>query len=186
MYPELNYEHSWDGINYSMNDSQGCRATITFHADYIIAVFQDIHKVDWNIDALNFFDGASEEIIQIANNEALQYVLEDVEGTIKPVISAAFWGTWEQLKSVQSLDEIIENGGYIIRSQLLSYHVAMDEWRDYYNLDTQQITLIQKLFDQKINSNGERLALEDDEIQLLYGNLEECLVSLGELKFFKK
>ena len=154
MYPELNYEHSWDGINYSMNDSQGCRATITFHADYIIAVFQDIHKVDWNIDALNFFDGASEEIIQIANNEALQYVLEDVEGAIKPVISAAFWGTWEQLKSVQSLDEIIENGGYIIRSQLLSYHVAMDEWRDYYNLDTQQITLIQKLFDQKINSNG--------------------------------
>lgn len=62
----------------------------------------------------------------------------------------------------------------------------MDEWRDYYNLDTQQITLIQKLFDQKINSNGERLALEDDEIQLLYGDLEECLVSLGELKFFKK
>ena len=113
-------------------------------------------------------------------------VIEDVEGAIKPVISAAFWGTWEQLKSVQSLDEIIENGGYIIRSQLLSYHVAMDEWRDYYNLDTQQITLIQKLFDQKINSNGERLALEDDEKQLLYGNLEECLVSLGELKFFKK
>lgn len=186
MYPELNYEHSWDGINYSMNDSQGCRATITFHADYIIAVFQDIHKVDWNIDAMYFFDGASEEIIQIANNEALQYVLEDVEGINKPVISAAFWGTWEQLKSVQSLDEIIENGGYIIHSQLLPYHVAMDEWRDYYNLDTQQITLTQKLFNQKINSNGERLALEDDDIMLLYGELEECLVSLGELKFFKK
>ena len=98
MYPELNYEHSWDGINYSMNDSQGCRATITFHADYIIAVFQDIHKVDWNIDALNFFDGASEEIIQIANNEALQYVLEDVEGAIKPVISTAFWGNMGTVK----------------------------------------------------------------------------------------
>ena len=186
IYPELNYEHSWDGINYCMNNSQGCRAAITFHNDYIIAVFQDIHKVDRNIDALSFFDGASEEIIQIAKSEALQYVLEDIEGITKPVISSAFCGTWEQLKSIQSLDEIIESGGYIIDSQLLPYHVAMDEWRDYYNLDTHQITLISKLFNKKINSHKERLILEDDEIQLLYGDFEECLVSLAELKFFKK
>lgn len=187
IYPELNYEHSWDGINYCMNNSQGCRAAITFHNDYIVAVFQDIHKADRNIDALNFFDGAPEEIIQIAKNEALQYVLEDIEGITKPVISSAFWGTWKQLKSVQSLDEIIENGGYIIRSQLLPYHVAMDEWRDYYNLDIHQITLIEKLFNQRINSHKEEwLTLEDDEIQLLYGDFEECLVSLEELKFFIK
>ena len=186
IYPELNYEHSWDGINYCLNNSQGCRAAITFHNDYIIAVFQDIHKADRNIDALSFFDGASEEIIQIAKSEALQYVLEDIEGIAKPIISSAFWGTWEQLKSIQSLDEIIESGGYIIHSQLLPYHVSMDEWRDYYNLDTQQITLISKLFNKKINSHKERLILEDDEIQLLYGDFEECLVSLAELKFFKK
>lgn len=140
----------------------------------------------WNVDALNFFEGAPEEVIRLANNEALQYVLEDVEGITKPVISAAFWGTWEQLNSVQSCDDIIENGGHIIHSQLLPYHVAMDEWRDYYDLDTKQIALIQKLFNQKINSNGELLELEDNEIQLLYGDFEECLVSLGELNFFKK
>lgn len=184
MYPELNYEHSWDGINYCMNDSQGCRATITFHNEYIVAVFQDIYKADWNTDALKFFSGAPQKIIQLAKDEALQYVLEDVEGIVKPVITAAFWGTWEQLNSTQSLPDITENGGYIIHSQLLPYHVAIDEWRDYYDLDAGQIALIQKLFNKKMNSNGEPLALQDDELQLLHGDIEECLVSLGELNIF--
>lgn len=185
MYPELNYEHSWDGINYCMNDSQGCRATITFHNKYIIAVFQDIEKVDWNIDALTFFDGASKEIIEIAQNEALQYVLDEVDGVVKPVVTAAFWGTWDRLNSVQSFEDIIQNGGHIIHSQLLPYNDAMNEWRDYYDLDSKQISLIQKLFDAKINSSDDKIILHDDEIKNLYGDLEECLTSLGELNIFR-
>lgn len=185
MYPALNYEHSWDGINYCMNDSQGCRATITFHNEYIIAVFQAIEKVDWNIDALVFFDGASNEIIEIAKNEALQYMLVEVDGFVKPVVIAAFWGTWDRLDSVQSFDDIIKNGGHILHSQLLPYNDAMNEWRDYYDLDSKQILLIEKLFDAKISSNDEEIILHDDEIKILYGNLEECLISLGELNIFK-
>lgn len=185
MYPELNYEHSWDGINYCMNDSQGCKATITFHNEYMIAVFQDIEKVNWNIDALTFFDGASNEIIEIAQNEALQYVLDEVDGVVKPVITAAFWGTWDRLNSVQSFDDIVKNGGHIIRFQLLPYNDAMNEWRDYYDLDSKQILLIQKLFDTKITSNGEEIILNDDEIKVLYGDLEECLISLEELNIYR-
>ena len=49
----------------------------------------------------------------------------------------------EQLYSTQSLADIKENGGYIIHSQLLPYHEAIDEWRDYYDLDAGQIALIQ-------------------------------------------
>lgn len=185
MYPELNYEHSWDGINYSMNDSQGCRATITFHNEYIIAVFQDNEKMDWNIDALAFFNGASKEIIEIAQNEALQYVLEEVDGVVKPVVTAAFWGTWDRLNSVQSFDDIIKNGGHIIRLQLLPYNDAMNEWRDYYDLDSKQISLIQKLFDAKISSNDDEIILHDEEMKILYGDLEECLISLGELNIIR-
>lgn len=185
MYPELNCEHSWDGINYCMNDSQGCRATITFHNKYIIAVFQAVDKVDRNIDALDFFDGAPEEIIELAKNEALQYVLADVDGIVKPVVTAAFWGTWDKLNSVQSFDSIVKNGGHIIHSQLLPYNDAMDKWRDYYGLDAKQISLIQRLFNAKIGSNDESFILHDDEIKLLYGDLDECLISLGELNIFR-
>ena len=185
MYPELNYEHSWDGINYCMNDSQGCKATITFHEKYIVAVFQDIKKVNWNTDALAFFDGATKEMFEIAQNEALQYMLTNVDGVVKPVITAAFWGTWDKLNSVQTFDSIVENGGHIIRSQLLPYDNAMDEWRNYYDLDSNQISLIQKLFNAKIGSSDEMHILHDDELKLLCGDIEECLVSLGELNIFR-
>ena len=185
MYPELNYEHSWDGINYCMNDSQGCRAVITFHNKYIIAVFQDAEKVKSNVDALSFFSGASKEITELARNEALQYMLAEIDGVIKPVITAAFWGTWDRLNSTQSFDDIIENGGHIICSQLLTYEDAMFEWRNYYDLDSKQLSLIQKLFTAKIDSCGKSLILHDDDIKVLYGDSDECLVSLEELNIFK-
>ncbi len=186
MYPELNYEHSWDNMNYCMNNAQGCKATITFHKKYVIGVFQDVDKIDCHKNALVFFDGAPEEVIKIAENETLQYVLENVNGVEKPVISAAFWGTWDKLYSLQSFDSIVENGGHIIRSQLLPFNEAMEEWRDYYDLDLKQISLIQKLFNATLGSNGEAFFLQDNEIELLYGDIDECLVSLGELNIFRR
>ena len=132
MYPELNYEHSWDNMNYCMNNAQGCKATITFHKKYVIGVFQDVDKIDCHKNALVFFDGAPEEVIKIAENETLQYVLENVNGVEKPVISAAFWGTWDKLYSLQSFDSIVENGGHIIRSQLLPFNEAI-KYPDFVN-----------------------------------------------------
>jgi len=40
-YPEFLYEHSWDGINYSVQDSARARGTITFHEDYCVGAFRD-------------------------------------------------------------------------------------------------------------------------------------------------
>lgn len=182
-FPELNYEHSWDGINYCMNDSQGCRATITFHEKYIIAVFQDADKIDIDKDALEFFDDAPDDVIEIACNEALQYVLEDVDSRIKPVITAAFWGTWDKLYSVQPFDEIVKNGGHIIHNQLLSYDEAMAEWRDYYDLDEKQNGLIKELYDMKKSTDGPIFLDSNDG---LYGDMEEITASLGELNIFIK
>lgn len=65
-YPELNYEHSWDGINYCMNNSRGCRGTITFGDKYIVAVFQDVSAKAQYQDAMNYFKDAPETIIELA------------------------------------------------------------------------------------------------------------------------
>ncbi|GGE81171.1 hypothetical protein GCM10007140_33440 [Priestia taiwanensis] len=37
-------ESSWDGVNYSMKDSEGAHGTITFHPKYCIATFQDLNS----------------------------------------------------------------------------------------------------------------------------------------------
>lgn len=92
-YPELNYEHSWDGINYCMNNSRGCRGTITFGDKHIVAVFRDVSAKMQYQDAMNYFKDAPETIIELAKKEALQYVLEDIDGQTKPCITVAFWGT---------------------------------------------------------------------------------------------
>jgi len=184
MYPELNYEHSWDKINYSMNDSEGCRATITFHKNHIISVFQDNSCVDTNVDALDFFEGAPKEIIELAKNETLQYVLENVDGIVKPVISSAFWGDWNELYSVIPFDEIVDKGAHIITVQLLPFKEAMEEWSDYYDLDESQIKFIKHLFDKKIKENT--FTLSNDDIQYLYGDVQECLISLREMNILVK
>jgi len=184
MYPELNYEHSWDKFNYSMNDSEGCRATITFHKNHIIAVFQDNNHVDTDVDVLKFFEGAPPEIIELAKNETLQYVLENVGGVIKPVITSAFWGNWNELYSTQPFDDIVDNGAHILMVPLLPFKEVVEELSDYYDLDESQIKFIKHLFDKKIKENT--FTLSNDDIQYLYGDVQECLISLREMNILVK
>jgi len=182
-YPELNYEHSWDTLNYCMNNSEGCRATITFHPDCIIAVFQDIQGQTVNPlrHYHDYFSGAPKSILETAQAEALQYVLEDIHGKTEPVITAAFWGTWTQLYANQTWPEILENGGHIIERQLLDYSEAMDSWNAYYGLNKKQIKLINSLYQRKLECDKKPLFLNKQEISCLFGDIDECRESLNEL-----
>jgi len=47
-YPEFSNEHSWDGINYSVQDTSGTRGTITFHSEYCVGAFCNIKKIENN------------------------------------------------------------------------------------------------------------------------------------------
>ena len=139
----------------------------------------------WNVDTMAYFEEAEDDIVKIAKKEALQYVLENVEDTVRPVITAAFWGTWEQLYSTQSFDTVMKNGGYIIQNQLASYDVSAKEWQEYYDLDIQQMNLVRILFDKKMKSGREQVMLDGDDLKFLYGDVEECFISLEELNIVK-
>lgn len=183
-YPELNYEHSWDGFNYSMNNSQGCRGTVTFHPQYIAAVFQDNSKIIPDKDAYDYLYDMPDNILRVAESEALQYVLENMDGEIKPVITSAFWGTWEELTGSQGWDDIWENGAHILENQLLPRQQSLTRWDDYYGLTSGQMELAESLLDRKIKSAGGSIILTPAEAKHLYGDIEECAVSLQELDIF--
>lgn len=183
-YPELNYEHSWDGLNYSMNDSQGCRGTITFHPQCIVAVFRDDARILSDKGAYDYLCGMPEDILKIAQAEALQYVLDDVDGEVKPVITAAFWGTWEELSSSQTWSDIWENGGHILENQLLPHRQSFIRWDEYYGLSDGQMKLAQSLFDRKLAGAEAPVSLSEEEAENLHGDIEECAVSLRELNIF--
>lgn len=183
-YPELNYEHSWDSFNYSMNDSQGCRGTVTFHPQYIVAVFQDISKIIPDKNAYDYLRDMPEDILRIAESEALQYVLEDMDGEVKPVITAAFWGTWDRLTSSQTWSDILENGGHILGNQLLPHLQSFLRWDDYYGMTSGQMDLAESLLKRKLTTAGKSIFLTTEETENLYGDIEECAISLQELNIF--
>lgn len=181
-YTDLKYEHSWDGINYSMNNSEGSRGTITFHDKYIIAAFRDDEQADEDIDALRYFEGAEDEIIKLAKEETLMYLLDDVNGETKPLITAAFWGTWEKLDSNQTLDEIMENSAGIIENEISDYKTAIENLDENYEFHDGQRELIESLFKRKLESGFDKeIKLSKKEKDFLYGDIGECKESLAEL-----
>ena len=96
-YPEFENEQSWDGINYSVQDSGGTRGTITFHPQYIAAAFRNerssrLSAKEGFKEAASYFEGAGGAILRLAEEEALQYLLDDVNGKTLRLITAAFWG----------------------------------------------------------------------------------------------
>lgn len=183
-YPELNYEHSWDGYNYSMNNSQGCRATITFHPEYIIAVFQERTNIDINRSAYDYLTDMPDDILKIAESEALAYVLQNVSGETRPIITAAFWGTWDELSSNQSWENILQSGGFILENQLLNHEQSLQSWTDYYELNNDEIKLIESLFERKMKNGDSRIYLSAEEAKILSGDIGECKESLRELNIF--
>ncbi len=179
-YPELNYEHSWDGINYCMNNSRGCRGAITFDKKYIIAVFQDLSAEMPYQDAMNYFEGAPEAIVKLAKAETLPYVLKNIAGETKPYITAAFWGTWKELYSVSQYDELMKNGAHILAVQLMETHEALRACDDYYGLTDGQMDLILSLLKQRSQTDFSMPVILK-KTDALYGDMDEIRVSMGEL-----
>lgn len=181
-FPELNFEHSWDGFNYSMNDGMGCRGTITFATDYTVAAFRDDKLRPQPPE--DFLDAKNTELIRIADNEALQYLLDDADGETKPVITSAFWGKNEALFAAFDADYLFSRGAALIRHQICSPEDAMAYWTEYYEMEQNEITLTRKLFCKKCNAPDEKLHLDADDLKLLSenGNIHpECLISLSEI-----
>lgn len=183
-FPELDYEHSWDGNNYSTNNGSGCRATITFDQKYTIAVFQDSSLKINNKNVKKYLDISNKELMNIAESEALQYVLEDVEGFIKPCISAAFWGIDNILYSFYDFKYLYEKGVYIISNQMSTFKKSLDYWEEYYDMNKSQMELANKIFDLRVNTEDCIILSKEDKSVLLSngGKInEECIESFKEL-----
>ncbi len=161
-YPELNYEHYWDGINY------------------FIAVFQDMSAEMPYQDAMNYFKGAPEAIVELAKTEAFQYVLENIAGEIKPYITAAFWGTWDELYSTSEYGEFMKNSAHILDIQLMEIHEALKACDDYYGLTDEQMDLILFLSKQRTQTDF-AMPVILKKANALYGDMDEIRASMNEL-----
>ncbi|MFJ7915641.1 MULTISPECIES: hypothetical protein [unclassified Lysinibacillus] len=184
-YPELSNEHSWDDINYNVQDSSGARGTITFNPNYVVGTFRNEFSEREYIDALDYFNGAPKEVNQLAVNETLQYLLDELNGDTVPVITTAFWEGDVGTYSNDSFEDFIENGGFLIESQTKDIETAINEWKEYYDMSDSQINLLYSIFERKISNPSGEIILKDSEIKMIQSDDEEGLnesrISFAEL-----
>lgn len=163
-YPYVSHERSWDGINCSLPG-----ATITFHPSACVAAFRtyDSERINAHIKAEDYFQGAPKEIIDLAKNEALQYLLEEVEGEVVPLITTAIWEEDGVFKSLDTQSSFMEHGGEIIETHLLDINEAKEIWQEEYEMEEEHCELVLSLFKRKIANPSEKIILTADEIKII-------------------
>ena len=179
-YPFITNEQSWDGMNYNVQDSCGKRGTVSFRDGYCVAVFRDDNsrRVIRDVSAESYLLGAPREIIELANNEAFQYVLDSVDGKIVPLITSAFWGR-ECMFSNDALENVLANGGELLENQMIPINEAIDLWKDFYDMNDRHIELLKSLYERKVNRANETIILSKDEISILDVDEEDGLDESG-------
>lgn len=186
-YPELSYEHSWDGDNYSVIDDSGGRGTITFKDNYFVGAFRNDNFPRTDIPtAIDFFSGAPKDIITLVKNETLEYLLEeDEDGSISPFITTAIWGDNDTITSNDNIVRIVQCGGYLLEKQFMASEVAIEAWRDYYEMTSEQVELLKSIYNRKIINSHKIITLTKSEIKLIgtesSEGLSESMVSFEEI-----
>lgn len=186
-YPELAYEHSWDGDNYSVVDGSGGRGTITFKGNYFVGAFRNENYTRTDIPiALDFFTEAPKEVLELAKNETLEYLLEENDdGTTSPSITTAFWGDNDTFTSVDNIIKIVRYGGYLLERHLTESDSAIESWRDYYEMTSEQVSLLKSIYDRKVINPHGKIILSKSEIEIIgtadQEGLSESITSFEEI-----
>jgi hypothetical protein len=171
--PDFANEQSWDKSNYSVQDSQGTRGTVTFAGDDVVAAFRDENsprspfRSGLQYDLRAYFEGIPDGLYALAEKEALQYVLDEYEGKTVPVITAAFWGEGDRLTAAEPWKDVVANGAHLLNTQLMDPDEAMEEWVSAYELTGEQAGLMRSLFDRKTKDPQGTITLNDDEVAVL-------------------
>lgn len=182
--PDLSNEQSWEGANYSVQDSQGARGTVSFGAEGVVGVFFDVHspRASGGAEVAPLLAGMPPGLRSLADREALQYVLQDAGGEPRPAITAAFWTPGRgPLAGAEPWDDIVEHGAHLVHVQLLEPERALEAWRAYYDLDDARVTLVWSLFQRRIARPHERLRLTPDERAVLTQDGDAGLNDVREL-----
>ncbi|MGL6074538.1 MAG: hypothetical protein ACRC8S_10300 [Fimbriiglobus sp.] len=185
------YFEGWTGDVYQLNDSSGTSGVVVFLVDGAVGCFYDVHSPhswEWlreNQDSL--FVGMPSDLQVIARRIALQYLLQDIDGQAVPVVSAVFWAESGNLSAAVPWSEFLENGGHILRIQLLEPDAALAEWTAGYELTPEEVEFAQRVFEQKQAANSSWIELEESDAEWLQEQAEtpegltQCRQSFAEI-----
>ena len=190
VYPDLSYEQSWDGFNYSMQNTEGLRGTITFDRNFCVGAIRN--EISGYSDNIGFVKKIISDfplnIIDKAYKDTLQYLLMEVNGVAIPCITSIFWadgtGIHYHKENVFNLQEDLT----LFNKILLPEEIAINEWEKYYEMDSKAISLLKYLYNEKMKCFTGKIVLNDKQKKLIPGGVinSECIESLYELNIYCK
>ena len=171
--PTLAAAQGWDGRNYLLNDHAGTIGTITFADDGLVGVFFDaksprspfVSGKPYSIDPM--VAGMPAGLLELAEKEALQYMIQEYEGADLPIITAAIWSAADDVVAADPWAEVRENGGHVVRFQCMDTDRALAEWGADMSLSPEQIELARTLYQHKLELGDARYTLSDEEKRIL-------------------
>ncbi len=188
IFYELCYESSWDRYNYSMNNSQGSRGTITFKNNNVFGAFRN-DDVD---DIVNLEDDLKivpSDLIQVAKTEALQYLLNNNEsGETVPMITTFLWSVGEKIYLSHSEDEFHELSGGFLEYMTDGMDAYVESLVEEFELTDEQLEFIVLVYNRKIATPNEKIYFTKEEMDMIGIEkdypLDESFISFGEMDIF--
>ena len=185
VYPELSYEQSWDGGNFSIQNSSGVRGTITFAEDFCVgAIRNDFSKnVLWGESIQKCMRSFPSNVVLKAYEEALQYLLLEKNGIVLPCVTSVFWADRNTLYCEEMYIDRIEDDFALLENIVLPIETALERWKEYYDMDAKAIELISFLYNQKKNDFALTIELSEKQRRLIPGDFinSQCIEALREL-----
>lgn len=186
-YPELSYEQSWDGNNFSIQDGSGVRGTISFTDELIVGAFRSDRMIERNkVEASSYLKGASSQIISYAENETFRYLLDNVNDVVAPSVTTVFFGENEEIYSTDSLDDFKLLTDNLVDFLFLNEKENRNYWIEQYEFSSDEINIIDKIYQSKLVNPMDEIRVPQE----IFSNLdfiseeakEEMKISLTELK----
>jgi hypothetical protein len=196
--PLMSHEQSWDGLNYNVQNSQGSRGTIAFGQDKVsfVAVFYLASSPRDPLKRGVHAPTGSKELLQSVPtrlkklaDDALQYVLQDVDGQAIPIITAAFWSDLESpyVTGSEPWQIIVENGASLVKHQILPVEIGLRQWVREFEFTLTQIALVKSIFQQRMAATSGTVQISSVETQQIMDmadgdeGLEACRESFSEI-----
>ena len=185
VYPELSYEQSWDGANYSIQNSSGLRGTITFENDFCVGAIRNekSNGIVWGKNIKKHMRSFPLNVVQKAHEETLQYLLLEKDGVVAPCITSAFWADYASIHYEEEFIDSIKDDFTLFENIILPPKISVIKWKEYYDMDLKAIQLIDILYQLKMKDFFITIKLSEKQKKLIPGTYinKQCIEALKEL-----
>jgi hypothetical protein len=118
-------------------------------------------------DERPFFAGAPHDLVVLAHEQTMSFIIQEYQGDAVPLITATFWSEGESLTAAEPWPAVMEHGAHLVEIEVMETDQAMAELENGYALSPEQMTLVRALYSRKKAAPDTPIVLTEHERGML-------------------